>query len=351
MKIKLAILDSDGEYLRRLGTAFNSRYSSQLEIYSSTDSDAIMNCLEEKRIDVLLAAHTIKIDASRLPKRCGFAYLVPSADISSFNGEKAICKFQRGELLYKQILSIYSEHTPALTPVSASGGGAMKTIAFTSPAGGVGTSSLAAAFAVYLARAGKRVLYLNCEVYGEADNYFRCDGQADMSSAIIAVKSTNMNRAMKLQSSVKQDECGVCFYSSVKVPIDMMDMEVADYLTLQKELAALGSYDYLVTDTEFPHSVGNFEFFEQCSAVVLVSDGTPVSEAKTEKAISAINVLDERTRFGIQPLLRLIRNKCPSGGIYSGELAFLGSLPVYQSVPPYQMVRQLSQSSIFSQLM
>lgn len=350
MKIKLAMLESDSSYLRRVVPMFNSKYAEEVEIYSFTDVDAAMACLEEKKIDVFLASDNFKIDFNQIPKRCGFAYLVESLDINMIDTHKAICKFQKGELIYKQILSIYSEHVPNISGMSTNQNGAMKTIAFCSPCGGVGTSTAAAACAIALANAGQRVLYLNAEIYGDADIFFSCDGQFDFSDVIYAVKSNKTNRAMKLQSTVKQDQTGVYFYSSVRVPLDIMEMGPNDYLTLQNELKALGCYDCVVMDIDFPKTQAEFKFLEYCNSIVLVTDGSDTSEAKVNKAVRGIQILDGQSDFAMQPRMWLLKNKVATNDIQQNELRTLGSFPVYQTVSSAQMARQLSLSDIFVQL-
>lgn len=351
MKIKLAMLESDSTYLRKVVPMFNSKYAEELEIYSFTDVDAAMACLEEKKIDVFLASDSFKIDLKQIPKRCGFAYLVESLDINMIDKHKAICKFQKGELIYKQILSIYSEHVPNISGMPTSENGAMKTIVFCSPCGGVGTSTVAAACAIALTNAGQQVLYLNAEIYGDADVFFACDGQFDFSDVIYAVKSNKTNRAMKLQSTVKQDQTGVYYYSSVRVPLDIMEMKASDYLTLQNELKALGCYDYVVMDIEFPRSQAAYKFFEYCNSIVLVGDGSDISEAKINKAVRGIQILDSQADFAMQPRMWLLRNKVISNELQQNELRMLGSFPVYQTVSPAQMAKQLSLSDVFGQLM
>ena len=351
MKIKLAMLESDSAYLRRVVTMFNSKYAEELEIYSFTDVDAAMACLEEKKIDVFLSSDNFKIDFTLIPKRCGFAYLVESLDISSIDTHKAVCKFQKGELIYKQILSIYSEHIPNISGMPTNENGAMKTIAFCSPCGGVGTSTAAAACAMALANAGQRVLYLNAEIYGDADVFFSCDGQFDFSDVIYAVKSNKTNRAMKLQSTVKQDPTGVYYYSSVKIPLDIMEMGCSDYVTLQSELKALGCYDYVVVDMEFPKSQSAYRFFENCNAIVVVSDGSEMSEMKVAKAIRGVQIIDNQADFAMQPRMWVLRNKVAMNNLQQSELRVLGNIPMYQPVSAAQMARQLSLANVFAQLM
>ena len=351
MKIKLAILESDSLYLQRVVPMFNSKYAEELEIYSFTDVDSAMECLEDKKIDVFLTSDSFKIDFSRVPARCGFAYLVESLDINMIDDRKAVCKFQKGELIYKQILSIYSEHAPNISGMPVSQNGAMKTIVFCSPCGGVGTSTAAAACAIALSNAGQRVLYLNTEIYGDADAFFACDGQFDFSDVIYAVKSNKTNRAMKLQSTVKQDQTGVYYYSSVRVPLDIMEMVSDDYVTLQNELKALGCYDYVVMDMEFPKTQSEYKFFQYCNAIVLVEDGSDISEMKTEKAVRGIRILDSQSDFAMEPRMWLLKNKVSSNGLGQNEIRMLGSFPMYQTVSSAQMAKQLSLSNIFGQLM
>ena len=350
MKIKLAMLENDSMYLHRVVSMFNSRFAEELEIYSFTDVDAAINCLEQKKIDVFLASNSFKIDFNLIPKRCGFAYLVENLDIDSIDGRKAVCKFQKGELIYKQILSIYSEHMPNITGIAQNENGAMKTIAFCSPCGGVGTSTVAAGCAISLANMGYRVLYMNTEIYGEADNFFSCDGQFDFSDVIYAVKSNKTNRAMKLQSTVKQDATGVSFYSSVKVPLDMMEMKSNDYTVLQGELRKLGCYDYVIMDMDFPKTIADFDFFSNCNSVVVVVDGSDNANAKLNKALKAIQIMDSNSEFALQPRMWVLKNKMASNELSQYEIRILGSLPMYQSVSADRMAKQLSLSDMFRQL-
>lgn len=351
MRIKLAILESDSSYLHRVVSMFNTKYAGELEIYSFTDVDAAMSCLEDKKIDVFLSSDAFKINFEQLPKRCGFAYLVESLDINMIDGRKAVCKFQKGELIYKQILSIYSEHIPNVSGAHMNQNDAMKTIVFCSPCGGVGTSTVAAACAIALSNAGQRVLYLNTEIYGDADMFFACDGQFDFSDVIYAVKSNKTNRSMKLQSTVKQDQTGVYYYSSVRIPLDIMEMNSNDYLTLQNELKSLGCYDYVVIDMEFPKTQSEYKFFEYCNSIVLVSDNADTSVAKINKAVRGIEILDSHSDFAMQPRMWLVKNKVLANDIQQNGLRVLGTFPVYQTVSSAQMAKQLSLSNIFAQLM
>lgn len=221
MKIKLAILEKDENYLNRIMTAFNTKYADKFEIYSFTDQNIAMSTLENARIDVLVASDVFDIDFSAIPKRCGFAYFVDSADIDTVREQRAICKFQKADLIYKQILSVYSEKAGSVSGIKL-GDESAKLFAFCSVGGGTGASSMAAAAAMHFAAKNKKTLYLNLEKLGSSDSFFSGEGQFDMSDIVFALKSKNTNLPLKLESCVKQDESGVYFYSQTKVALDML---------------------------------------------------------------------------------------------------------------------------------
>lgn len=65
--------------------------------------------MDSSRIDVFVASGSFDVDVSALPNRCGFAYFIDSSDIDTVRDQRAISKFQKADLIYKQILSVYSE--------------------------------------------------------------------------------------------------------------------------------------------------------------------------------------------------------------------------------------------------
>ena len=154
MKIKIAILEKDQSYLTRIVSVFSTKYADKFEIYSFTDLQVAMSYLDEAKIDVFVANDAFDIDVTQLPKRCGFAYFVDVADIEMEREQHAICEFQKAELIYKQILSIYSEKAGSISGLKL-GDDSAKILVFASPSGGAGSSVMAASSAVHFVAQGK----------------------------------------------------------------------------------------------------------------------------------------------------------------------------------------------------
>ena len=220
MKIKVALLDKDKEYLDRLTGVFNIKYADKLEVYSFTDEKNAIESVKEYRIDVLIAEEDFNIDKSEFKRNCGLAYFTGTPGIELIKDEIAICKYQRVDVIFKQILGVYSDMAANVATISGENDKSSVVI-FTSPCGGVGTSTVAAACAIAHANMGKKVFYLNLEQCGTTDVFFQAEGNATMSDVIYSLKSRKANLLLKLESCIKQSQEGVSYFSSTKVALDL----------------------------------------------------------------------------------------------------------------------------------
>ncbi len=353
MKIKLAILENDQGYLSRIAAVFNTRYADKFEVYSFTDKAIALSTLETAKIDVLVASDSFDIDVNVLPKRCGFAYLVDSAEMTEFNGQKVICKFQKAELIYKGVLSIYSEKAEALYGIGG-GNTNCQVLMFQAAGGGVGVSSMAAACALHIAAQGKKVLYLNLERYGASDVFFSADGSFCFSDVIYALKSRKTNLSLKLESCVKRDPRGVDFYEQPRVALDMLEMNGEDTLRLISELKAMGNYDYIIIDRDFGLDQDSLALYRQAHTIVWVSDGSETANAKTQRAYHALEALERNADVPVLGRIALVYNRFSNKtGHLVADLGLrsLGGAPRYEHMDSRSVMEQLSKLSVFDSLM
>lgn len=353
MKIKLAILEKDKSYLTRIVSVFGTKYSEKFEIYSFTDAGVALTTLNSAKIDVLLAGDVFDIDVSKLPNRCAFAYLVDSVGIDMLHNQRAICKFQKADLIYKQILSIYSEKASSITGFKMFGEEG-KVMVFCSPSGGVGSSTMAAACSVYMASKDKKVLYLNLEKFGSADMFFSGQGQFDMSDIIFALKSKKANLPLKLESCVRQDRRGVYFYTQAKIALDMIEMNTVDTLRLLSELKTTGDYDYIILDMDFGIDKDMLNIYRQAQDIILVGDGSVESNAKIERTYTALMTMEQNEDAPLINRMSFIYNKVSSKSGYAINapgLKSLGGAPRYARAEVQQVIEQIAAMDIFGALL
>ncbi|MCI9143535.1 MAG: chromosome partitioning protein ParA [Lachnospiraceae bacterium] len=348
MKIRLAILEDDRSYLNRITTVFNTKYMDKLEIYSFTSEQGIYHTLAASRIDVLLASDAFEIDIQKVPPRCGFAYLVYSADIESVRGEPALCKFQKAELIYKQILNIFAEKTVAITGSNQEGGA--RVILFTGAAGGVGCTSVAVGCAMYFAGKGKRAVYLNLETIGNADSFFRGEGQGNFSDIIYAVKSRKANLSLKLESLVKQDTSGAFFFSAPNTALDMLELKPEEIRQIIAELRSSCGYDYVILDISMQFGREMSAFFQNCSSVVFISDGSVTANDKTARMLRAMEILEEqgdgRRMYDMGILYNRFSSRT-SGKMKDTGIREIGGIKRFEECSPRQLGVKISEQDVF----
>lgn len=350
MKIKIAILEKNLSYLNRIVSTFNLKYADKIEVYSFTEYNVAMAALNDSKIDILMADDGFVVEEERLPRRCSLVYFVDSPDIDKVRNQYAICKFQKIDLIYKQILSVYSENTENKTRKKKDKG-ECGIIAFMSPGGGVGSSSMAAACALFFARKGKRVFYLNLEKFGSSDLFFSGEGQYGISDVIFALKSKKANLSMKLESCVKKDSRGVFFFSQPQNALDLTELSTEELCQLISELKATGLYEYIILDLDFNM---NLKFLDVVHAVVVTSDGSERVNLKIVKACNALAVLGQAGNISIMERIFVIYNKFSSKrGIMMGNIGLqtIGGAPRYVNATVEQVLEQLSSMTMFENIL
>lgn len=352
MKIKLAILERDENYLEQIMSVFSIKYADRFELYSFTDLTAAMSVLENARIEVVLVNESFDVELSEIPSRCSLAYFVESADVEMLRGQRAICKFQKAENIYKQILDLYSEKAGSNFGMRIREG-KTRTFLFDSISGGTGTSSMAAACALHFTQRGKKTLYLNLERFGASEIYFSADGKSDMSDVIYALKSRKINLSLKLESCVRQDASGVFFYAGAKIALDMLELHPDEVICLFAELRTSGGYDYVIIDADNMVDKAYFGVYDQADAVVWVSDGSAVSNEKLQRAYKALLILEQNTEISVHKRLSLIYNKFSNKtGMLIGDMGpkSLGGAPRYERANTGQVLSRLSEMELFDKL-
>ena len=352
MKIKLAILESDKSYLRRMVNGFSIRYPENFELYSFTDLDSALKTLVSARIDVFLAGDMFDVDVECLPKRCAFAYLVDSNGIDVLNDQQAIWKFQKVEMIYKQILSVYSEKASRVMGMSVDNSNC-KVLAFGSASGGVGSSTVAAACALHFAEQNQKVLYLNLEKFGGADVYFSGQGQYDMSDVIYALCRGKGILHMKLESCVRRDSRGVYFYAPAKNVLDMCELALEQTVRLITELKTNGGYDYIIIDADFNIDKETLELYKQAQVTVLVGDGSEASNNKTERAYHALEILESQEEFPLTERMVFMYNgvRSQTGMMLNiPNMRVLGGTHVLAGGTTQQVVEKLSHQGMFDNI-
>lgn len=353
MKIKLAVLDKEQSYLERISTSLGHKYNDKLEIYCFTDMQKAVENVIKNNIDVFFASFSYEIDTSVLPERCGFAYLVDTKDVDLYNGERAVCKFQKLENIHNYIIDIYTDKNDIKlsTPIMSSD---MPVYVFTSAVGGCGTSVAASAFSISLAKEGKKVIYLNLEKFGNTSFYFDGEGQYDLRDILIAIKSGKSNISMKLESMVKKDKTNVSFISSPQKSLDIATLTAADIKSLIELFKTSGAFDCVVIDIDFEVSDKITSLFNLSHAVILVSDASEKATYKIQRAYEAVSMSVNPQNAAFLDRIVIFYNRVKNSlqsSINIPNVRTIGASPEYNNANVNDIMRKMVEVNAFKDLL
>jgi len=353
MKIKVTIFDPDEQYLHRVSKYYAANFDTRLELYCFSGLDEAMKSLTANKVQVFLASTEGAVDFAQVPQRCAFAWLTDSNASDEYQGKRAVLKYQKLESIYSEILDLYSEKMP--TGKMNADEGSVEIVAFVSAAGGVGCSTVSVAGAAFLARRGRRVLYLNLEHFGGADFLYRAAGNGNLSNVLFAVNSKRANLVLKLESLVKKDaDSGVFFYSAAENALDMNEVNAEFLTSLLGALRVGESYDTIVLDMNFQLNDLCLEALHQATRVVLLSDGRTITNRKTARAVEALIEIQEERGVPYYDKLTLLYNKYSnrtSNDFTDYDLPALGGIPRYEGADSMAVYQKIAELQVFDNLM
>lgn len=353
MKIKLAMLSEDMNYLKRVSANFNNKFNDKLEIYLFSVLGSAIEILHTKKIDVFLVDSNYEVEDHLIPKKCGFAYLVDTQDIETVRGQRTVCKYQKAELIYKEILNIYSENVSDVIGFKTEDG-STKVITVTSAAGGTGSSTLAVGYAKYLARIGKKVLYLTLATFGDTSCFLTGDGMSNFSDVLYTLKSKKSNFSLKIESAVRTDKSGVMFFQTPNTALDMKELTDAELESLIAGLKSVGAYDYIVLDIGFDLNDRVINLMKNSYGIIMVSNGESIPNNKTRKALETIQLMDEQNDDMLFNRIFLVYNKFSSKTgkmMEEYESKMLGGVPKFENGAPTMISDKIGGLGFFEKIL
>ncbi len=225
-------------------------------------------------------------------------------------------------------------------------------VAFTSPCGGVGTSSIAAAYAMRLAKMGKKALYLNLEKIGATDSVFEAAGQGNFSEIIYSLKKRT-NLPVKLESCVRMDHRGVYYFPQATEALDMMELNKEETDRLLHELAMSDSFDCVIVDLDFVLDKSFVNTLGKMHRVVLTTDGSSIANMKIARAVHSIELIEKNSDVSLSKKIGLIYNKYSNKvgkAVDTVELVRIGGSPRFEHATSGQVVEELSKLAMLDNI-
>ncbi len=335
MKKKLLLADYDSEYLRELSYYFMEQVP-QFELALFTKEDTLLAYLKgEEPGDVLvldeqLANEKISSLADTMTK------IVLSAGGTPPKGFSAVKKYQKMSDLVNQILMCYAEDHDALEVVR--GSSSTQLLAFYSPAGGSGKTTMALGTAAASARMGLHCFYLNLEEIDSVRGLLE-QTAGGLSDLFLALNTKGMNAGIRLKASVRQEEsAGFDYLSGVESISEYEEIQEENVRELLKMIRSLADYDLVVIDLSSGFGSLTRAALEEADRIVVPFVPQENHIAKLSRFL-AESSLHDRYDALFQKMSLLLNTIVPWGGQAEGVPEKIRSrIPICGSIGTYPLL-------------
>lgn len=293
MIIKVLVLSDDEEYSVRFKKAIENKYSDNFRVFFLNNVEHLHKQIILFHPDLLVLDEKfadVEIDDAI---HVGIACFVENNNFEKLNDRMAIFKYQELSKIVTCLFELFSEYQKGIAAsVKNSVGTKQKIITFMSPAGGCGTSTMAASCAQHLAEKGEKVLYVNFNPFDSVDDFFQADGEFGLSRVLYSLEMDNDSTIIKIESSIRQDHHGVYFFSNPDSSMDLISISDQIYDRFFEVMKKIPYIEWIIVDTSCLMDSNMIKQMNRSYATIIVSDGKKSSLNKVIKFSSALQDIE-----------------------------------------------------------
>lgn len=342
----------DSNYAARFINYFNIHYADRMELSEFTDIRLLGESIRSWHPDICLVGSEMLQEIGDAVKSGSNVVILTEDMEEETNGLLAIYKYQKAELLYKEILNVFADKKNGFHAFRKRAEGSAACYAFLSASGGAGATTVALAYAARLA-AEKRVLYLSLQQYSNADLVLKAEGNGKFDDVLFALKSRRGTLSLKLESLVRTSRENIHFFVSCENPMDLQEMTADEVKRLLREVVTGGQYDEIIIDLD--SRLGEIELaaLEECDYIVVVEGGNASNSMKFNKFYTALETVEQKRQRELLSRLCLFYNRFSnktSGDIAGKQIRVVGGIPRFEGIQMEAIVSRMSKMDCFGQL-
>ena len=289
MLLKLAIADTNMDYLDRLTAVLEEYPDLRVSIYS--DPEILADAISAGSFQALLLDPSMYLPNMALDSLPVVIMLEGETRIPYSCAEfPKTAKYQRISRIYQSILDICSDKLSL--GQSAARAGAATVLAFYSPIGGCGKTTVSLVAAAKLALSGYRVLYLDLEQFPSDGCYLEQNSDKGLSE-LLALIEQKKDKNLFLQSCIQQKSENFYYIRHFDSPNDYNAMDAKELEQLVTLCRTSGVADALVIDMDSRFDDNARKLFDLADKIVLVEKSDPIGSLKLQRFAGQSFIMDE----------------------------------------------------------
>lgn len=285
--MNIGMLDDDRIFVTRFREMMNKFYDGEITVLDFPGIKKAQIAAKEKLIDIFLverdrASGTI---VSNIEKNCAVVVMTDDPEYSDpiFI---TVCKYQSADKWLALFSKLYgcgdADSGGGMTlPVKTS---EKRFYLFAGASGGVGTTSAAKAFCVFLAKTGHAPLYLSGETFPSAEHCFSGKGNGSFDDILYALKRKRCELPAAIKKAVSVDKkTGIYFFKPGKSAAEIFSLSGEEYVEICDAVTISGLTKTVVLDMTFDSTENMVLPIINADRIVVVSNGDINSNDKLKR--------------------------------------------------------------------
>lgn len=341
MIIRIAIADSNEDYLNRLLAVLEEYDEVNLSVY--TDRHSLETALASRQFDVLLFNPEV-YDGQVTLRKSTLALLMLDEEQGvpeSCRDFAKINKYQRISTLYKKVLEMYSQISGDIG--TAPGRGNVRMVAFYSPIGGAGKTTLALTTAAKLSMRGYRTFYINFEDIASEDCYLTQNADRGVSEVVAALGS-DINFSMKIQSLLQAKQENFYYMNHFDSPNDVYEIKENEIEELLDHLGKTGLFDFIVIDMGTSMNEKALRIFELVQKIIVIEKSDAISARKMQCFLNQKHIINA---YG-NKMLRVLNFGSGSGRMLDSDVRVGGKVGAVHNPDAAQLITMFAENTNLS---
>ena len=330
MRVKILIATVDSAYAKLFSDNISESHASIFEVSVCNTLENIQETLSKRKYDVALMDAPMIENADL--KSIHLPMLLWSEHETTVETPIELLKINKHRRISSIVATVLERYAKISKHRYSLGSESANITAVWSPAGGVGKTTIALAYAASKVSAEKEVFYLNLEAFSSLPGYFGDSGKSI--SAVFEMLDDREGNVKMLIQGIRCNENGITYLSRPDNYDDMCILSAGNIKELVTTCAELA--DELVIDLSCSCDVRTRQVFELVDSLLIVIDHTTSAEVKLAQFASQNTVFEndkEKTT--------LVANK---GAAINGlQMKSIISLPLVQTNDAVAIYKELVQ--------
>lgn len=346
--MRVGIISELVPFTERFSTALGNVNREDYQILTFQDLLQARTAEENHQIDILLCDERLYTSGA-VEFQCPLILLVEKKQNERTEGSISyICRYKNIQE-WNDILQKHKQNPSQMRKKKKEG----RMVLFTSGSGGTGSTTAAAAFAMYCVKKRWKPVYLNFEPVSSIPILFHGEGIYGLDECLYSIRSNRYEFHTLIQQALQKDISGVRFLQPCKAPQDALSITGEEIVELCGKILEEPQADILILDVKPDPSMNIVLPLLASHKIVMVSNGEYIANKKTEEFFKMIPSITNMSPIEVQEKTLLLYNRFrqDSGQVLKDvSVGKLGGINLRKENEPEVLAETLSKLEPFQRL-